>query len=429
MSVADHLSTGGQAIFTNCPDGLDALVIADLAKALAAKTRERAAALLHIARDGPRSAALEAALAFFAPEIEVLSFPAWDCQPYDRVSPNAAIVARRMVTLSRLATTKGGDRPRIVLTTVNAAAAARAGARPDRGRKSLSAAPGNAARMDDLARWLENNGYSRDLDGPRDRRICGARRHSRSFSAGPAASGSARLLRRHARIDPQLRSRNAAHGGTTSHARPRARQRGPAYDRDDQAVPPGLSDANSERRRGATRSTRRSAKAGAIQGSSTGCRCSMAGSIRSSIISPARRSSLDPLAEDAAGERLAQIKDYYDARRDALGKPGQGAPYKPLAPDSALSRAGRLAPTPRRGAAGAILALRPAPRAPGGPWSIAGGGTAAISRPSAPTEDTNVFEAVCGMSATRRREGSASSSPAGRMARAIASAPCSPTTG
>ena len=26
---------------------------------------------------------------------------------------------------------------------------------------------------------------------------------------------------------------------------------------------------------------------------------------------------LDPLAEDAAGERLAQVKDYYDARKEA----------------------------------------------------------------------------------------------------------------
>src|SRR4051794_41357085 len=121
MTVADRLAEGGQATFTACPDGLDALVVADLARALAAKTRDRSAAILHISRDGPRSAALAAELQFFAPEIEVLTFPAWDCQPYDRVSPNAAIVARRMVTLSRLATTKGGDRARIVLTTVNAA--------------------------------------------------------------------------------------------------------------------------------------------------------------------------------------------------------------------------------------------------------------------------------------------------------------------
>src|SRR5262249_43112457 len=42
---------------------------------------------------------------------------------------------------------------------------------------------------------------------------------------------------------------------------------------------------------------------------------------------------LEPLAEDAARERLAQMKDYYDARRQALGTDQSGAPYKPLPPD------------------------------------------------------------------------------------------------
>src|ERR1700755_3727727 len=111
MKAADHLAQGGHLVFSNCADGQDGLVLADLARALTAQTRDRPAALLHIARDGARSASLEAALHFYAPEIDVLTFPAWDCQPYDRVSPNAAVIARRMTALSRLATTRGGDRP------------------------------------------------------------------------------------------------------------------------------------------------------------------------------------------------------------------------------------------------------------------------------------------------------------------------------
>jgi transcription-repair coupling factor (superfamily II helicase) len=42
---------------------------------------------------------------------------------------------------------------------------------------------------------------------------------------------------------------------------------------------------------------------------------------------------IEPLAEDAARERLAQIEDYYEARRQALGADASGAPYKPLPPD------------------------------------------------------------------------------------------------
>jgi transcription-repair coupling factor (superfamily II helicase) len=43
--------------------------------------------------------------------------------------------------------------------------------------------------------------------------------------------------------------------------------------------------------------------------------------------------AIEPLAEEAAHERLAQIADYYQARKDALDQAGAGAPYKPLPPD------------------------------------------------------------------------------------------------
>jgi len=43
--------------------------------------------------------------------------------------------------------------------------------------------------------------------------------------------------------------------------------------------------------------------------------------------------AVETLAEEAAHERLAQIVDYYQARKDALDQAGGGAPYKPLPPD------------------------------------------------------------------------------------------------
>ena len=55
----------------------------------------RQAPILHVARDANRLATLEDALPFFAPDVEVLSFPAWDGVPYDRVAPNAETIARR----------------------------------------------------------------------------------------------------------------------------------------------------------------------------------------------------------------------------------------------------------------------------------------------------------------------------------------------
>jgi transcription-repair coupling factor (superfamily II helicase) len=71
-----------------------------------------------VCRDDGRMARFAEALAFFHPEINTLTFPAWDCLPYDRVSPNGEITSRRIDTLTRLA---GGTEqtPLVVLTTVN----------------------------------------------------------------------------------------------------------------------------------------------------------------------------------------------------------------------------------------------------------------------------------------------------------------------
>src|SRR5262245_47641904 len=75
-----------------------------------------------MARDGQRLERLQDGLRFFAPEREVLVFPAWDCLPYDRLSPHPDIVAERLETLVRLAAPKKlGTQARIVLASVGAA--------------------------------------------------------------------------------------------------------------------------------------------------------------------------------------------------------------------------------------------------------------------------------------------------------------------
>ena len=94
------------------PEGFDAhLVLREL--------KRSGRAVLHIARDDKRLAAMRAALAFFAPDVPVLDFPAWDCVPYDRVSPNPDVSAARMATLAALA--QGMPDGIVVLTTLNAA--------------------------------------------------------------------------------------------------------------------------------------------------------------------------------------------------------------------------------------------------------------------------------------------------------------------
>ena len=122
VSVAlRRLAEGGAVTLARAPEGYDAFVVADLTRALAAAGEKRAAALVFVARDSIRAQAFIDALGFVAPEIEALYLPSWDCQPYDRVSPNAAVSAERMTVLARLARTRGAiERPRVVVLSVNA---------------------------------------------------------------------------------------------------------------------------------------------------------------------------------------------------------------------------------------------------------------------------------------------------------------------
>ena len=159
IAPATHLAPGRALTITGAPDGFSGLVVGDLAKSIAARSEAPSPQLVTVCRDAERMAALARALAFFAPEIEALQFPAWDCLPYDRVSPNPAAAARRMATLARLVA-PGEAGPRIVLTTINALLQ-RVPARDFVAVQSLSLAPGNVRAMDGIARWLEMQGFSR----------------------------------------------------------------------------------------------------------------------------------------------------------------------------------------------------------------------------------------------------------------------------
>ena len=105
MSPAHHITLSG------APEGFDARLIA--------RELGKGSPVIHVARDDRRMEAMRAALAFFAPDALALTFPAWDCLPYDRVSPNADVSATRMATLAALA--HGLPQPFILLTTLNAA--------------------------------------------------------------------------------------------------------------------------------------------------------------------------------------------------------------------------------------------------------------------------------------------------------------------
>ena len=156
MTLTDFVQEELQLVAGGVPSGFDAMLLADAAARAFADGKRP---LLHIASDDGRLAALASAVRFFAPDLEVITLPAWDCLPYDRVSPQADIVAQRMAALSALAHKSLGA-PRIVLTTVNAALQ-RVAPRAAIKDATFSAVPGDSVDMASLTDFLASNGYTR----------------------------------------------------------------------------------------------------------------------------------------------------------------------------------------------------------------------------------------------------------------------------
>ncbi|MDM7970224.1 MAG: transcription-repair coupling factor [Paracoccaceae bacterium] len=139
-----RLTVGG------APEGFDARLILK-------EIERRGAPVIHVARDDKRLAAMQAALRFFAPEMLVITFPAWDCLPYDRVSPNADISATRMATLAGLV---HGMPDRFVLLTTISAAMQRLPARDVLREAAFSARVGGRLDEAALRNFLVRMGFS-----------------------------------------------------------------------------------------------------------------------------------------------------------------------------------------------------------------------------------------------------------------------------
>lgn len=329
-SPADMLKAGHPLTLANVADGAEGLILSDLARVIAARKNAPAASLLVVCRDGARMAALARAFAFFAPEQIVMQFPAWDCQPYDRVSPHGGIVAQRLTTLARLARLKGADHPVVVLASVNAITQ-RVPARDMLAAQALSAAPGNRLSMESIVAWLEHHGYQRvstvresgeyavrggildlfpaGLDVPVRFDFFGDTLESiRSFDAETQRT----LL--------DMRSLDLVPVSEFQLVSETIRRFRMAYIETFGAPAPGdaLYEAVSEGRRHPGMEhwlplfhTRMETLLDYL---------------------PDTPIALEPLAEEAVRERFTQIQDYYDARHDAL-EAGEGAVYKPLPPN------------------------------------------------------------------------------------------------
>ena len=134
------------------PAGFLPVLLADLARAQAPGR------VVLIAPDEAEMRAVAATAGFFAPELEIVSYPAWDCLPYDRASPTLRIMAERLAALHRLQ--QAPKKPQLVVTTANAAT--QRTLTPFRIRQLVARlAPGERIGRDKLAALLSANGYVR----------------------------------------------------------------------------------------------------------------------------------------------------------------------------------------------------------------------------------------------------------------------------
>lgn len=115
--------------------------------------------IIHIAPSDREMEAVALACRHFAPKIDIITLPAWDCLPYDRVSPAHAITAERIQALCRLARLHSGDYP-IVLTTMGAALQ-RQMPRALLADASFNLKAGVKLKREALIAFLVANGYAR----------------------------------------------------------------------------------------------------------------------------------------------------------------------------------------------------------------------------------------------------------------------------
>ena len=132
-------------------DGYESFVLAQIANAKKP--------VLYIASDGVSLAQTAAMLRFLHPEYEVLEFPAWDTVPYDRVSPNSALLAKRIETLAKIVFYEG-KAPLVVVTSIGAVLQKLAPAKIFRNARKLVKV-GEKLDFDSFLHYVSLNGYTR----------------------------------------------------------------------------------------------------------------------------------------------------------------------------------------------------------------------------------------------------------------------------
>ncbi len=145
----------GSIVVDGVADGYEAFALAALSAEAAPN-----GPIIYVASDGQRLPSIAEAIAFVDPTLPVLEFPAWDCLPYDRVSPASYAAARRIEGMAAMIALAKSPHRSVILTTANALLQRLPPASMIEDQ-TFRARPSSQINMNALVGRLENSGFDR----------------------------------------------------------------------------------------------------------------------------------------------------------------------------------------------------------------------------------------------------------------------------
>jgi transcription-repair coupling factor (superfamily II helicase) len=151
IDIQRILSATKPLTLSGAPAGFLPWLMSDLARAAPARA-------MFVAADEAEMRAMADTAQYFAPELEVIAFPVWDCLPYDRASPSLRSTAERLAALAAIQ--QKPTKPQLIITTVNAAT--QRVLTPFRIRQMAAVLKaGTRIDREKLSELLQSNGYVR----------------------------------------------------------------------------------------------------------------------------------------------------------------------------------------------------------------------------------------------------------------------------
>jgi transcription-repair coupling factor (superfamily II helicase) len=145
----------------DAPAGLANAPFGARVRAMAEALVTRGGVGVYVASDDRQAASVIDLVRFLTPALPTLLLPAWDCPPYDRVSPSAAVASQRCRAFSRLAHREAAAREPLLMVTTGAALVQRVPPREMFARASFHARVGEVHGPQLLLDYLAENGFAR----------------------------------------------------------------------------------------------------------------------------------------------------------------------------------------------------------------------------------------------------------------------------